>query len=254
MDFSQLRQTYHALLTQGIVPFGMTRGLDTTHGGVLSCMTEDGTPISTDKYIWSQARFLWVISALYNHIEPRPEFLAAAHATARFLLAHGRDPENRWIYRTSREGAPLEGPISIFADCFAVYGFTEYFRATGDPDALSTARQTHADILRRIAEPGFHDTAPYAYPPSIRIHSISMMSTEITNRLASASPTPDPELEALTRRHAYRILDKFLRPERRALVETPTPPTSPSPPPPAPTSFPATPLNPCGLSSTGHAA
>lgn len=217
MDFGQLRSLYQNLLLDGIVPFWMNRGVDHEFGGVLSCMREDGTAISTDKYIWSQARFLWVMSALYNRIEPRPEFLETARQTALFLTRHGRDEQGRWLYRTDREGRPIEGAISIFADCFAVYGFTEYYRASQDPQALATACTTHAHILRRIAEPGFADTAPYAYPPNIRIHSISMMLTEITNRLAEV--TGDPAHEVIAQRHAYRILDHFVRPEKKALVE-----------------------------------
>ena len=76
-----LYKQYRSLLSDGVIPFWLRYGVDREFGGVLFCMQEDGTPISTDKYIWSQARFVWVMSALYNRIESRPEFLEIARRT-----------------------------------------------------------------------------------------------------------------------------------------------------------------------------
>ena len=106
------------------MPFWFRHGIDREHGGVLTCMTEEGTVISTDKYLWSQARSAWTFAALYNRVERRPEFLRAAENSIRFLLEHGRDAQGRWVYRTTREGEISEGATSIFSDCFAVYTLT----------------------------------------------------------------------------------------------------------------------------------
>lgn len=56
MNLKKTRNRYRSLLLDGIVPFWLDRGIDWEHGGVLSCMTDDGTPISGDKYIWSPLR------------------------------------------------------------------------------------------------------------------------------------------------------------------------------------------------------
>jgi N-acylglucosamine 2-epimerase len=68
MNSHRLLRTYRELLLDGIVPFWARHGIDERYGGILSCMEEDGRPISGDKYIWSQARWVWVCSALYNRI------------------------------------------------------------------------------------------------------------------------------------------------------------------------------------------
>ena len=138
----KLYAQYRNLLLDGIAPFWLERGIDREHGGVLSCMSDDGQVLSGDKFIWSQARSVWTFSALYNRIEPRPEFLEAARNSVRFLLAHGRDDRGRWVYHTDREGRVLEGATSIYADCFAIYGLSEYYRATRDELAIAVARQT----------------------------------------------------------------------------------------------------------------
>jgi N-acylglucosamine 2-epimerase len=213
----KLYRQYRELLLDGIVPFWMRHGADREYGGVLSCMHEDGTPISTEKYIWSQARFVWTCSALYNRIERRPEFLERARETIDFLLAHGRDEHGRWVYRTTREGAVLEGASSIYSDCFAAYGLSEYCRARPDPELLAVARETFRCICRRIEEPGFHETAPYLLPPDRRNHGVPMILTETANELAKT--TGDAVIDADAGMYANRVMSHFLRPERKCLVE-----------------------------------
>ena len=213
----KLYTQYRSLLLDGVVPFWLQHGIDREHGGVLSCMSDDGQVLSGDKFIWSQARSVWTFSALYNRIEPRPEFLAAAENSVRFLLAHGRDDRGRWVYHTDREGRVLEGAISIYSDCFAIYGLSEYYRASRDELALSVARQTFERVARRIDEPDFHETAPYPMPPEWKNHGVPMIMTETTHELAQT--LGDDLLEGLAGQYADRIMRHFVKPERKVLLE-----------------------------------
>ena len=210
-------QKYRALLLEGFVPFWFRHGIDWECGGVLSCLYEDGAPASEDKFTWSQARSVWTFSALYNRIELRPEFLRAAENSERFLLEHGRDAQGRWVYRTDRTGNILEGATSIYADCFVVYGFSEYYRATRDEKVLAVALETFERIRRRVEEPDFHETAPYPLPFGWRNHGIPMILTEVTNELAQT--VGDPRLEAFADDYACRVMKHFLRPEREVILE-----------------------------------
>ena len=213
----KLYAQYRSLLLDGVVPFWLERGIDREHGGVLSCMSDDGQVLSGDKFIWSQARSVWTFSALYNRIEPRPEFLEAARNSVRFLLAHGRDDRGRWVYHTDREGRVLEGATSIYSDCFAIYGLSEYYRATRDELALSVARQTFERVVRRIEEPDFNETMPYPMPPEWKNHGVPMIMTEVTHELAQT--LGDDKLEALAGQYVDRIMKHFVRPERKVLLE-----------------------------------
>ena len=208
---------YRSLLLDGVVPFWLERGIDREHGGVLSCMSDDGQVLSGDKFIWSQARSVWTFSALYNRIEPRPEFLAAAKNSVRFLLAHGRDDRGRWVYHTDREGRVLEGATSIYADCFAIYGLSEYYRATRDEQALSVARQSFDRVVSRIEEPDFNETVPYPMPPEWKNHGVPMIMTETTHELART--LGDDKLEDLAAQYANRIMTHFVKPDRKVLLE-----------------------------------
>jgi N-acylglucosamine 2-epimerase len=211
-----LRQ-YQELLMDGIVPFWMDRGADREHGGVLSCMTEDGRQLSTDKYIWSQARFVWTCSALYRRIERRPEFLERARETIDFLLRHGRDAEGRWVYKTTREGEVLEGATSIYSDCFIVYGLSEYCRAVEDASLLEVAIATFDRIRRRIEVPCFSETAPYPLPPNRRNHGVPMILTHVASELART--TGDSSIEDAAAEYAGRVMERFVRPDVRCLLE-----------------------------------
>ncbi|HEU5396265.1 MAG TPA: AGE family epimerase/isomerase [Verrucomicrobiae bacterium] len=217
MNARKLQRTYAELLLDGIVPFWSRHGVDSLHGGVLSCMEENGRPISGDKYIWSQARWVWTCSALYNRIEKRPEFLAWARGTIDFLLKHGRDDQERWLYRTTREGQRVEGAMSIYSDCFVVYGLAEYCRAVPEPDLLALAKKIFARIQERIEQPAFSETAPYPLPPNRRCHGVPMILTEVAGELAGA--TGDRAIDAAANVFAARVMDHFVRPSRRCLVE-----------------------------------
>ena len=217
MDKSQLYNQYRTLLADGIVPFWMIHGVDAEYGGVLSCMSEEGEVLSTDKYIWSQARFVWTCSALYNRFEQRPEFLDRARRTIDFLLAHARDPEGRWVYHTTREGRVVEGPVSIYSDCFVVYGLNEYCRARPDPQLLRVALETYQRVRRRVEEPDFNEAAPYKLPPNRRPHAVPMILTEVSNELAQT--TGDPAIEAAADEYARRVMDHHVRPGRKLLLE-----------------------------------
>ncbi len=224
MDFNvaDLREQYKDLLENGIVPFWLRHGVDLEYGGVLSCMAEDGTQVSTDKYTWSQARFVWTMAALYNRYEARPAFLDAARKTIGFLLTHCRD-ENGWlVYRTTRAGQVIEGATSIYSDCFLVYGLSEYYRAVPDDALLEEAVRLFWRIAARVKEPDFRETAPYVLLPGRKIHGIPMILTEVANELAAtmfrAKANGQPIADAADQ-SAATVMGHFVRPQRRLLLE-----------------------------------
>lgn len=216
MDRTRINSFYRDFLLNGIVPFWWKHGVDSQHGGVLSSMTEDGTRISEDKYLWSQGRWGWVASALYNRIEPRPEFLQSARDTVGFLLAHGRDEHGRWVYRTTRKGQVIEGHTSIYADCFAVYGISEYYRASKDEQAMRVALETFARVRRRVEDEDFDEVAPYRLPRGRRPHAVPMILTEVANELAQT--TGDAAIERAADDYAIRVMNHFVSAEHGLLV------------------------------------
>lgn len=217
MTASELRRQYRELVLDGIVPFWRRHGLDLERGGVFSCMDEEGNRTAADKYIWSQARWVWVCSALYNRIERRPEFLEWARGTIDFLLRHGRDERGYWVYRTTGEGEVVEGATSIYSDCFVVYGLSEYCRAVPDADLLALALSTFDSICRRIEQPGFTETAPYTLPPGHRNHGVPMILTEVAGELGVT--TGSARIRQMALEFSSQVMRHFVRPEWQCLLE-----------------------------------
>jgi N-acylglucosamine 2-epimerase len=217
LDHAQIYAQYKSLLLDDVVPFWLNHGIDWKYGGVLSCIRDDGSVISGDKFLWSQARSVWTFAALYNRVEKRPEFLAAAENSIRFLLEHGRDKEGRWIYHADQQGHEIEGATSIYTDCFVAYGLSEYYRAVQDEKLLAIARETLERVCLRVEEPDFQETAPYPLPLGWRNHGIPMILTETINEFVLT--TGDASMEVRLDDYVARIMNHFVRADKKVLLE-----------------------------------
>jgi N-acylglucosamine 2-epimerase len=218
IDLPKLAGESRYELLEQVLPWWFQWAVDSVHGGVLSMVSDSGEILGTDKFVWSQARWLWVLSAVYNRLERRAQFAEAAERTAGFLLGHGRDVEGRWFYRLTREGNPVEGPISVFSDCFAVYGLSEYYRISGDREALDVAVSTFQKICTRVEDPGFCEIAPYSMRPGLRAHGVHMMLIETANEL-SITLGGSSEIDAVAAKAMERLIGSFLQSDSRLVVE-----------------------------------
>jgi len=144
--FSDLLAIYRAELLQRTVPFWLEHAIDWQHGGILTCISDEGEVLSSDKYMWSQLRAIWTFSALYNHIEARQEWLDVARHIFNFAKRYGRDEEGHWVFAVDEQGNVLQGATSIYADGFAIYGWTELARATANQEAIDLALETYENV------------------------------------------------------------------------------------------------------------
>ncbi len=215
--FVDLLAIYRAELLERVVPFWLEHAIDWQHGGILTCIADDGTVLSTDKYLWSQLRAIWTFSALYNRIERRPEWLDVARHIYDFARQHGRDEQGRWAFAVDEAGNVLEGATSIFTDGFAIYGLTELARATGDQTVIDLALETYENVQRRLAHPGSYGIAPFEIPENSKAHAVSMIFALAFEELGHF--LGDQQIIEAGLHHAHEVMDAFLRPDRRLLFE-----------------------------------
>ena len=78
MDLERLCRQYRSLLLDDVAPFWLRHGIDWDHGGVLSCMSDDGTILSGDKFLWSQARSVWPMADEADSISERETSVVGA--------------------------------------------------------------------------------------------------------------------------------------------------------------------------------
>nr|WP_234408859.1 AGE family epimerase/isomerase [Marinilabilia salmonicolor] len=78
MDFQRLAIQYKTELLGNVVPFWLNKSQDKEYGGYFSCLDKAGKVFDTDKFVWLQAREVWLFSMLYNRVEQKPEWLECA--------------------------------------------------------------------------------------------------------------------------------------------------------------------------------
>ena len=215
-ELEKTLERYRRELLERVVPFWERHAIDPA-GGINTCIADDGAVISRDKYMWSQLRAVWTFSALYNRVERRPEWLEIARGIAGFCLEHGRDDSGRWVFALGPDGSVKEGPMSIYADGFAIIGLTEFARAAGDEAAIRAAIETFENVSARLEEPGSYGTAPYEIPTGAKAHGVSMIFSHAFGELADF--LDDEVIGEAAAHHCDEVLDVFLKPERRLLYE-----------------------------------
>ncbi|SFF34981.1 AGE family epimerase/isomerase [Sunxiuqinia elliptica] len=221
MDFESLAKQYQKELLDKVIPFWEKNSKDEPFGGYFTCLDRQGKVFDTDKFVWLQARQVWMFSSLYNRVEQKPEWLEMAEHGARFLMEHGHDGQLNWYFSLNRVGKPLVQPYNIFSDCFATMAFGQLYQATGNDKYAAIAKQTFMNILARENNPkGQYDKlVPDTRP--LKGFSLPMilcnLSLEIEHLLDSdlVSQTID---EAI-----YEVMEVFYQPESGLILENVTP-------------------------------
>ena len=92
------------------------------------------------------ARILWTFSSAYRLL-CKEEYLEMATRAKREIIDHFYDPVYGGVYWSlSEDHTPLDTKKQIYALGFAIYGLSEYFRATEDKEALEYAIRLFNDI------------------------------------------------------------------------------------------------------------
>ncbi len=128
------------VLENNILPFWLEKMQDNEHGGFYGRI--DGNNQlhpEAEKGAILNARILWSFSAAYRVLQ-KEEYLEAATRAKDYLVDHFIDPEYGGVYwSVDYKGEPLDTKKQFYAIAFAIYGLSEYARATGDREALEYA-------------------------------------------------------------------------------------------------------------------
>lgn len=153
MDFKKLSEQYKDELFNNVLPFWLNHSVDEECGGYFTCLDRDGSVFDTDKFIWLQAREVWMFAMLYNKVEKRKEWLDCAIHGGGFLKKYGHDGNYNWYFALNREGQPLVEPYNIFSYTFATMAFGQLSLATGSAEYAEIAKKTFDIILSKVDNP-----------------------------------------------------------------------------------------------------
>lgn len=144
-----MKREMQDVLQNNILRFWIDKMQDHEHGGFYGRI--DGSGVlhpEAEKGAILNARILWSFSAAYrvlshldnlNHLDTL-EYLKMATRAKDYLVEHFIDKEYGGVYwSVDYMGRPLDTKKQFYAIGFAIYGLTEYVRATGDREALDYA-------------------------------------------------------------------------------------------------------------------
>ena len=143
------------VLTQNILPFWLDKMQDHENGGFYGRIDGNGQlHPEAEKGAILNARILWAFSAAYRFFSHKSYesheaqlYLEAATRAKRYIIDQFIDPEYGGIYwSVDYKGRPLDTKKQFYAIGFAIYGLSEYARATGDREALDYAIELYECI------------------------------------------------------------------------------------------------------------
>ena len=139
-----MKQEVREVLEHNILRFWIDRMQDDEHGGFYGRIDSNNElHADADKGAILNARILWTFSAAYRVLR-KPVYLEMAYRAKRYFIAHFIDPEYGGVYWSlDYKGQPKDTKKQFYAIGFAIYGLSEYARATGNKEALMQAIQLY---------------------------------------------------------------------------------------------------------------
>ena len=139
-EVERLKQEVREVLECNILRFWIDRMQDKVNGGFYGRIdNKNRLHADADKGAILNARILWTFSAAYRILH-KPVYLEMATRAKRYLIDHFIDSEYGGVYWSlDYKGRPKDTKKQFYAIGFAIYGLSEYARATGDSEALEQA-------------------------------------------------------------------------------------------------------------------
>jgi N-acylglucosamine 2-epimerase len=213
-----LAETYRTGLLEDIVPFWLRHGMDAEHGGIMTCLDRNGSLIDTDKGLWQQGRFGWLMGTLYHSVEPNEAWFRAAESVIGFVRQHGFSDDGQMYFQVTRDGKPLRKRRYVFSESFASIAMANWARMADSDEAAAESIRLFEQFVDynttvgKIAPKVDPNTRPGQGigPNMILINSCQVLRDTVG--YARAEHYIDQSIE--------RIERYFVKPELKVVMET----------------------------------
>jgi cellobiose epimerase len=144
-----LKSEVEAELTHNILPFWSTRMTDPVTRGFYGQMDSAGNiGTESDKGCILNTRILWTFSAAYRLLK-KEEYLHMAERAKDYFLTHFIDREFGGVFwNLDHKGDVKDSKKQIYAQGFAIYALSEYYRCSNDETCLRTAIEIFNKVER----------------------------------------------------------------------------------------------------------
>jgi mannobiose 2-epimerase len=138
---NQLKTEVSANLTQNLLPYWSGKMVDYVNGGFYGRISgTDQVFPDEDKGGILNARILWTYSSAYRVLKDTA-YLRLATRAKKYIMTHFIDKEFGGAFRSVKyNGEPSDTRKQTYTQSFFIYGLTEYYRVTGDNEALKTVK------------------------------------------------------------------------------------------------------------------
>lgn len=146
---AELRQEH-----KDILAYWQQYAPDPVNGGFYGQVDYQNRPDPTaDKGIVLYARILWSFSAGLRHTQ-HEEYRPLADRAFTYIQQHFIDPDFGGVYwSVDAEGKPKQTIKQLYGQAFALYGLSEYVRATGSVLALTEAKKLFGLMVDKAYDP-----------------------------------------------------------------------------------------------------
>jgi mannobiose 2-epimerase len=134
---------------ENILAYWMKYTIDNENGGFIGKIDHDNKIYyDAPKGSVLNSRILWTFSAAYN-LTKKEEYLNVAERAFHYITEYFVDKQFGGVYWTvDYKGQPLDTKKQIYALAFAVYGLSEFYRASRNEKALQIAVDIYNDIVK----------------------------------------------------------------------------------------------------------
>lgn len=214
MDSERLRESRKWIKSEldKCIRFWLENGIDRENGGVYTCLDREGKVYSTDKSVWMQGRCGWLFSWLCGLYGENKEWLEASKSCIDFMEKYcmNHEAHDRMYFTVTADGRPLRQRRYYFSEAFCAMANAEYYRVTGDEEALKRARSAY-EMYWNLSQ-GMEDPTglgPKTIPETRtgRGFGIPMICLNMTGTMMEA----DPENRELYEKRAAQCVDDIFR-------------------------------------------
>jgi mannose/cellobiose epimerase-like protein (N-acyl-D-glucosamine 2-epimerase family) len=153
-DRQDYARDFRRQLIEQVLPYWYETGVDRVHGGyVLADDAARKVEPAREKQLVSQCRMLWGFShAHLKHLEDgQRDYLAAARQGYNFLIQHFLDNQHGgYFWKTGLAGNVIDSRKYLYGEAFVIYSFVEYYRASGDRQALDHALNLYKTVQAKL--------------------------------------------------------------------------------------------------------
>lgn len=123
-----------------ILDYWISNTVDTARGGFYGAINyRNETEPLAPRGIVLYSRICWSFSAAYSVFHD-PRYLSMAERAFRYIADYFWDESFGGVFwSVDSEGRPLDTRKQIYGLAFCIYGLSEYYRASGNPEALDKA-------------------------------------------------------------------------------------------------------------------